>query len=70
MNIVYLNMKTSHGVETVDEFSREEEKMSRREFLDYVREMVREYRLVGVDVYMSRRPTKEWKERYYVQSDI
>lgn len=58
----YVNFRGSQGVETVDEFS-QEKGQNLREFFKYLREMVSEYRLAGLDVYSSTRCTKEWKNR-------
>jgi hypothetical protein len=62
MNTVYLNMKTQQGIETVDEFSREEGQ-NPKDFRKYVSEMVSEYHLAGMNVYKSSRPNKEWKQK-------
>lgn len=59
---IYLNMKNSQGIETVDEFTREAEQ-SPKEFRIYVSEMVNEYRIAGMNVYKSSRPTKEWAQK-------
>jgi hypothetical protein len=59
---IYLNMKTSQGVETVDEFTREAEQ-SPKEFRTYVSKMVSEYHLAGMNVYRSSRPTKDWANK-------
>lgn len=57
----YLNMKSVYGTETVDEFTREENQ-SRKEFNRYVNDMVKNYRMAGMNVYISTRPTKQWRE--------
>ena len=54
-------MQTSQGVETVDEFSREEGQTP-KEFRAYVSKMVQEYHLAGMNVYRSSRCTKDWKD--------
>jgi hypothetical protein len=59
---IYLNMKTSQGIETVDEFAREE-KQNPKEFRAYVSQMVKEYHLAGMQVYKSSRCTKDWKNK-------
>ena len=59
MKAIYLNMKTAQGVETVDEFSREEGQAP-RDFRKYVNQMVREYHIAGMSVYKSSRCTKDW----------
>lgn len=60
MGTVYLNMKTSEGVETVDEFTREKGQ-SPIEFRKYISQMIREYHIAGMNVYKSSRCTKDWK---------
>ena len=62
MTTVYLNMRTSHGVETVDEFTREETQTP-KQFRAYVSKMVQEYHISGQPVYRSSRPTKEWANK-------
>ena len=62
METIYLNMRTSQGVETVDEFTRENGQ-NPKYFRKYVREMVREYQISGMAVYQSSRCTKEWKQK-------
>ena len=59
---IYLNMKTSNGVETVDEFSREVGQ-DPKEFRKYVSRMVSEYHLAGMGVYRSSRCTKDWSNK-------
>jgi len=59
MKTVYLNLKTSHGTETVDEFEREKDQ-SPLEFRKYVNQMVKEYHIAGMNVYKSSRCTKDW----------
>lgn len=59
---VYLNMKTKQGVETVDEFTREQNQTP-IEFRKYVSKMITEYRIAGMQVYSSQRCTKEWANK-------
>ena len=59
---IFLNMRTAQGVETVDEFS-PEENQTPREFRKYVNDMAREYHLSGQNVYQSSRCTKDWRDR-------
>lgn len=55
-------MKSHHGTETVDQFTRgEDAPQDYSEFKKYVREMVAEYRLAGMAVYRSSRCCKDWK---------
>lgn len=62
MQTVYLNMRGSQGVETVDEFTREAAQ-SPKEFRLYIVEMKREYRIAGMNVYQSSRCTNNWKQK-------
>lgn len=57
----YFNMKTRHGVETVDELN-EDDFGSFRDFNAECRRMSSEYHLCGMNVYLSRRCTKEWQQ--------
>lgn len=61
MKTVYLNMKTSQGVETVDEFTRELGQ-DPKEFRKYVNQMIKEYNIAGMNVYKSTRCTNDWKQ--------
>jgi len=61
MNTIYLNMKTSQGVETVDEFTKEDNQTS-KEFRLYVNQMCKEYSITGMSVYKSQRSTNDWKQ--------
>lgn len=56
--MIYLNMKTNCGVETVDEFDPGEFD-NQKEFNRYVDRIVYEYSLAGMAVYKSKRATKE-----------
>ncbi len=58
----YLNMKTPHGVEKVDEFTKEPTQ-SYKDFKAYISKMVNEYHLAGMNVYRSSRCTKEWAKK-------
>jgi hypothetical protein len=60
METIFLNIRTSQGVETVDEFTREEGQ-SPKEFRLYVNQMVKEYQIAGMNVYKSSRCTNDWK---------
>jgi hypothetical protein len=62
MTTIYLNMRTSQGVETVDEFIKEENQ-SPKEFRVYVSQMATEYRIAGMNVYKSSRCTNDWKNK-------
>jgi hypothetical protein len=62
MKTVYINFKGSYGIETVDEFT-PELGQSWLEFNRYVNEMLREYRMSGMNVYRSSRPTRDWANR-------
>lgn len=62
MNTIYLNMRTSQGVETIDEFTIEKSQ-SPKDFRKYVNEMVKEYNIAGMNAYKSSRCTNEWKRK-------
>lgn len=62
METIFLNIRTSQGVETVDEFTREEGQ-SPKEFRLYVNQMVKEYQIAGMNVYKSSRCTNDWKQK-------
>ena len=59
--MVYFNMRTQYGVETVDE-------LSRKDFNTYkayraeVKRLVAEYHMAGMNVYTSQRCCKDWKQ--------
>lgn len=58
---IFLNMKTSQGRETVDEFEKRKGQTN-SEHREYVRSMVTEYRMAGMDVYTSSRCCANWKD--------
>lgn len=62
MKTIYLNIRNSQGVETVDEFTKEESQKI-KEFKLYVNSMIKEYQIAGMNVYKSSRSTKEWKNK-------
>ena len=49
----YINIKSVYGVETIDEF----------ETLKEARLMLKEYRMIYSEVWISQRCTKDWNER-------
>jgi hypothetical protein len=57
----YLNMKTAHGTETVDEIRRADF-ASFRMYHAEVKRLANEYRMAGMNVYTSTRPCKGWNE--------
>lgn len=62
METIYLNMRTSQGVETIDEFTREKNQ-SPKDFRKYVNDMVKEYNIAGMNAYKSSRCTNDWKQK-------
>lgn len=56
----YFNIRTAYGVETVDEINRSDFK-SYSDYKNELRRLLSEYRLAGMDVYLSQRCTKDWK---------
>lgn len=59
---IFLNIKTKSGVETVDEFT-QEEGQTYFDFVKYVKSMIKECRIAGINVYSSSRPTNSWKNK-------
>jgi hypothetical protein len=58
----YINLKSSYGIETVDQLS-EKDFSSYKDFLQEFRRLLSEYRLAGMPVYSSNRCTKEWRNK-------
>ena len=56
----YFNIRTNYGVETVDEINRSDFK-TYSEYKNELRRLLKEYRLAGMNVYLSQRCTNEWK---------
>ena len=56
----FLNLKTSQVRETVDQFDKVEGRTA-KEYRAYVRSMIAEYRMAGMNVYSSSRCCANWK---------
>lgn len=61
MRTIYFNMRTSYGVETVDQIE-PTDWPNRKEFLKELRSMLTNYHMCNMPVYTSIRCTKQWKE--------
>jgi len=62
MQTIYLNVRTSEGIETVDQFTQGEDSPKEyREFKKYVNDMIGNYHMTGQNVYKSQRCTNYWK---------
>ena len=59
--MTYLNMKTNHGTETVDEID-PKEFITYTQFLKEKRRLIQEYRMCNMNVYSSQRCTNDWKD--------
>ncbi len=59
--MIYFNIKTKEGIETVDELD-QKKFAKRRDFIAEKRNMIEGYRMSGMSVYISSRSTKEWRE--------
>jgi len=59
--VIYFNIKTEEGVETIDELD-SSKFAKRRDFIAEKRNMIENYWMSGVNVYISSRSTKEWRE--------
>lgn len=55
----YLNLRTSYGVETVDELN-SKDFSSRKDYLIELKRLISEYHLSGQPVYVSSRCDKSW----------
>lgn len=58
----YFNLKSVYGTETIDQIDPKDF----NSFAEYRKELnmlIREYRLAGMNVYISRRCTNDWKNR-------
>jgi hypothetical protein len=61
MKVKYINIKTDFGIETIDEIRLQEFKTR----IDYIKEykrLLNEYRLNGLNAWLSRRACKNWSE--------
>lgn len=58
----YLNMKTVYGVETVDQVNETDFK-TWNEFVRELKNLKKQYALIGMNVYSSKRATKDWKNK-------
>lgn len=58
----YFNIKGMHGIETIDELDSLDFN-TLKEFKQEVKRLYREYSLTPMNVYISNRCTKEWKNR-------
>jgi hypothetical protein len=60
--MTYLNVKTSYGIETIDELNRKDFILY-KDYCNELRRLKNEYRLCGLNVYSSQRSTNEWKKQ-------
>lgn len=58
----YYNMKSVYGTETIDEIN-PKDYISYKEYRKELIRLRNEYRLCGMDVYISSRSTKDWREK-------
>jgi hypothetical protein len=57
----YHNYKTGYGIETVDQID-QKDFIWYKEYRQELRRLLNEYRSAGMDVYISSRSTKDWRE--------
>ncbi len=57
----YLNAKTSHGLETIDQINREDFKTF-KEYKQELKRLIIEYRSIGLNVYPSSRACQNWND--------
>lgn len=58
----YFNLKSVYGTETIDQINPKDF----QSFAEYRKELnmlIREYRLSGMNVYISQRCTNDWKQK-------
>lgn len=60
-SILYFNMKSAYGTETVDQICKSDFS-SGHEYRKEKQSMLRNYHLCGMPVYLSQRCTKDWKK--------
>ena len=58
----YFNYKTGYGVETVDQID-QKDFIWYKEYRQELRRLLGEYRLAGMNVYISSRSSKDWREK-------
>jgi hypothetical protein len=58
----YYNYKTGYGVETVDQID-QKDFIWYKEYREELRRLLNEYRLAGMNVYISSRSSKDWREK-------
>ena len=58
----YFNIKTSYGVETIDQLDAKDFN-SYKDYIAELRRLKNEYRLAGMNIYISQRATKEWNSK-------
>jgi hypothetical protein len=61
MKTIYFNFRGSYGVETVDQICKDDFTDS-KEYKKELRNMLSGYHEAGMNVYLSQRCTKDWKE--------
>jgi hypothetical protein len=60
MKTIYFNMRTNYGIETVDQICSIDFENT-KDFRKELKSMLYNYHLAGMNVYLSSRSTKEWK---------
>ena len=61
MKVKYINIKTDYGIETIDEIRLQEFK-TRIDYIEEYKRLLNEYRLNGLNAWLSIRPCKNWSE--------
>ena len=60
MKKIYINTKTSFGVETLEEVNKNDFK-TKKEFNQELNSLLQNYSLMGMNVYKSQRCSKDWR---------
>jgi hypothetical protein len=58
----YYNIKSSYGIETIDEINKLDF-ISYKEYKAELKRLINEYRMCGMNVYISSRSTRDWREK-------
>lgn len=58
----YFNLNTIYGVETIDEISPKDFE-SYKEFKKELNRLIKEYRIAGMNIYVSQRCTNDWTKK-------
>lgn len=61
--IIFFNLRTNYGVETIDSVCRNDFE-SIKDFITEVKRLRNEYHIAGIPAYTSCRATKDWYQQH------